>query len=370
MRLIDSCYFCYTPYQIIAAVSIVRQNHETADLYVFFDGTENYIKGIRRENIFSQVVFVRKIHKTSTRRMIIRLNILKSYIQYSKIAQEILIPNTRYEKIYFSNINLPERCCFFYYIKKNIPIQRIQFDDGVSSYIDGSHNDISKEDTIVRRLLFGKKALEPISYKMLYSPDLYKMICRSAKYTVKKIKGEFDDSETINLFNRIFQFKESDLINEKCILLDCIPGEILDRPGQKKLQSIYNNIFQTCGIQNIIVKPHPRDHAATKAGIKYYTNYKLPLECLYMNLNCNDKVLISVSSTAVVTPKILFDQEPYVLLLYKLLDIKKQGMSQDDLSNFYTNCKKIYKHQERFMIPENEDELAGCLGQIKKCFTG
>ncbi len=365
MRHINSCYFCITPYQIISAVSIARQNHETADLYVLFDGAENYINEIRKENIFSKVVFIRKNRKKSTHRISRWLNDLREYIQCSKIAQEILIPNTIYDNLYFPCRILEIRCCFFYYIKKNIPIQRISFDDGAGSYINDSINYIKPADAIVRRLFFGKKALEPVTVKMLFDPNLYKLTCKSPKYTIKKINGEFDKQETTELFNRIFQFKKSDLITEDCILLGCIRDEILDKQGQKKLELIYNKIFQACGADNIIVKPHPRNTASLKDGIKYYTNYKLPLECLYMNLNCNDKVLISVSSTAAVTPKIFFDQEPYILLLYKLLDLKKPNMNQADLDTYYANCKKLYTHPERFMIPENEEELAVCLGLIR-----
>ncbi len=365
MRRIDSCYFCCTPYQIISAVSIVRQTHESADLYVFIDGAENYISKIRRENIFSKVVFIKKNHKKSTHHISRWLNDLREYIQCSKIAQEILIPNTLYDNLYFPCRILEIRCCFLYYIKKNIPIQRISFDDGAGSYMNDSINDIKPADAIVRRLFFGKKALEPVTVKMLFDPDLYKLTCTSTNYTIKKINGEFDKQETTELFNRIFQFKESDLITEDCILLGCIRNEILDKQGQKKLDSIYHMIFQACGVENIIVKPHPRDIAPLKGDIKYYTNYKLPLECLYMNLNCNNKLLIAVSSTAVVTPKIFFDQEPYILLLYKLLDLKKPNMNQHDLDTYYTNCKKLYTHPERFMIPENEEELATSLKQIR-----
>ncbi len=368
MRYVDSCYFCGTPYQIIAAVSIVRQNHETADLYVLSDCAKDYIKGIRKENIFSKVIFVRKMRKNPTRHMSTRLNLLRSYIQCSKITREILLPNTIYGKLYFSSKGLEAKCCFFHYTKKNIPIRRILFDDGTGSYINDFFNQIGKKETFVRRLLFGKMALEPISDKMLYSPDLYKMTCKSSKYNVKKINGKFDKDETIKMFNRIFQFKDSDLIKEDCILLDCLHEEILDKQEQKKLRLIYNRIFQELGIENIIVKPHPRDNATLKDGIRYYTNYKLPLECLYMNLNCNDKVLISVSTTAVVTPKLLYDQEPYILLLYKLLNIKRQDINQDDLDTFYTNCKNLYVHPERFMIPESEEELVSYLYQLKNIF--
>ncbi len=369
MRLIDSCYFCYSPYQIISAVSIVKQTHETADLYVFFDGAENYIREIRKENIFSKVVFVRKTRKKSTRRMSRWLNTLREYIQCNKIAQEIFIPNTIYEKLYFSCDALEAKCCFFCYIKKNIPIQRILFDDGAGSYMNDSVNDISRKDAIIRSLLFGKKALEPVSDKMLFAPDLYKLTCKSTQYTIEKINGEFDEKETTNLFNRIFQFKDPDLIKEDCILLDCIHNEIFDKHEQKKLQLIYNKIFQACGIENIRVKPHPRDNATLKGKVKYYTNYKLPIECLYMNVDCNDKALISVSSTAVVTPKLFFDQEPYILLLYKLLDSKDPDMNQNDLDTYYRSCKKLYKHPERFMIPESGEELDRCLGKLRKVLT-
>ncbi len=368
MRYIDDCYFCSTPYQIIAAVSIARENHETADLYVFFDGAEDWVNEIRKENIFSNVVLLRRICKKYKYHILTLFNVLKSYLQCSKIAQEILLPDTRYDKFYFSSQILEVKCCFFHYIKKGFPVKRVLIDDGIGSYINDRFNHISRKDTIVRRLLFGQSSVQPVSDKMLFSPNLYTTTSKSVKYKITKINGHFNDEETTKLFNKIFHFEDSDLIKENCILMDCIHNEILDKRGQKRLDQIYQKIFETYGTVNIIVKPHPRDNAALKNNIKYYMDYKLPLECMYMNTNCSNKVIISVASTAVATPKILFDQEPYIILLYKLLDLKNKNINQKDLDIFFTSFRKLYVHPERFMIPESVDEMVEYLNQLKKLF--
>lgn len=46
----------------------------------------------------------------------------------------------------------------------------------------------------------------------------------------------------------------------------------------------------------------------------------VPFECLCMNLDINNGIIVSLESTAATTLKILLDQEPYIILLYKLVD--------------------------------------------------
>lgn len=73
-----------------------------------------------------------------------------------------------------------------------------------------------------------------------------------------------------------------------------------------------------------------------------------------MESSADTYILISYISTALATPKLMFDKEPYILLLYRLVESTVDVSSVD---NYYRELKKLYTNPERVFIPETEEEL-------------
>ena len=74
-----------------------------------------------------------------------------------------------------------------------------------------------------------------------------------------------------------------------------------------------------------------------------------------MNADMSDKIIISYSSTAIITPKILLDQEPYIVILKLLVD--GESSYGDWVNDFNVNCKELYRDKNRFFIPRSFEEL-------------
>ena len=69
-----------------------------------------------------------------------------------------------------------------------------------------------------------------------------------------------------------------------------------------------------------------------------------------------NKTIMSIFSTACIYPKILYDDEPRVILLYKLIGFDYTFFGEEMLS-FVESVRELYRDKDRFFVPESWDEL-------------
>ena len=81
-----------------------------------------------------------------------------------------------------------------------------------------------------------------------------------------------------------------------------------------------------------------------------------------MNLPMDEMLLISFSSTALSTPKIVFGQEPYMILLFDLLEYRDP--LADKRRQFYDILNNCYNKHDRIFIPKTMDEYKAALKEV------
>ena len=72
--------------------------------------------------------------------------------------------------------------------------------------------------------------------------------------------------------------------------------------------------------------------------------------------NMSDKKLIAWDSTAVLTPKLFFNEEPEVVLMYRIFKVKKEALNPET-DRLYTSFRESYDKIEHFSIPQTYEEL-------------
>ena len=108
--------------------------------------------------------------------------------------------------------------------------------------------------------------------------------------------------------------------------------------------------------EHVLYIPHPRHKDARTYGFDY-ANKKQIWELKQLDIDdLEDKMLMSIHSTACFTPKILFDKEPYLLLFYKLCD-DKVTYRNERFDIFVERFVKTYRDPEKILIPESIEEL-------------
>ncbi len=115
----------------------------------------------------------------------------------------------------------------------------------------------------------------------------------------KKEINPFDHSKYI-YFDQIFYNSKHDKISIKLIEEHiALVKEILLKNG------------------NTIIKAHPRHLTDDRYKYNEYTT-AIPWEAISLSIDLNNKVLVSITSTSLVTPKIMLDKEPVVICLIKI----------------------------------------------------
>lgn len=365
MRIIDNLYVCTTPYQILVAMLLNQQVGGSADLYIVdkFKNSDHVANRLSDIKIFDKVVFICETDifppKEKKSKLLIWLGMVSDYIQIDKYANKILVKDTRYYNLYLSSKAYIGRIIDLFFLKNNILVERYMFDDGVGSYFNETILKPGKLDKLARWLFIGTKSLKVKYHKMLLSPYLYTLL--NENLSILKIEKIGINAENLSMLkkygNYIFDFSEKKGIGESIVILDQLNREIYDEEGVISLNKIYDLIVQTSN--DVIFKPHPRETIFMK-NRKYYLEREIPFEILCLNSDIEDKILVSVASTAIVTPKLLFDKEPVVILLYKIVPPQIDTVMMD---KFFEGCRELYANQERFLIPKSISELKSFLSE-------
>lgn len=255
----------------------------------------------------------------------------------------------------------------FYYrlLKKGMTPQIHLVDEGVSSYIlDFS---ASKEDFINHKRVFGELAFQNRCTDMwLCEPRLFAGdYADIALYAVPK--EILKDSEVIALLQEIYG--EGELPEEKYIFFE----ESFAAEGRTTNDiELFRTIADIVGKDNIIIKRHPRNpiNRFSELGYKVMEAQSVPWEMLLLTQDVSDKVLISVGSSATISPFFLYGMQPKAFLLKNLLIGKVHYLQNPKMEDFYENVLTMYnKEQANVYIPQTEEELALALEYVHTYFT-
>ncbi len=138
--ILDACYYCTTPYQLITSIILKIANKECADLYIVpqFKNAHQYAERVRDIQLFNRVRVVEtkqlEKHKQSHNRMMMHFGIVKQYLGVDEIVKKIVFEKTFYDKMYVSSKAYIGRMVYLYNIKHHINTELIYYDDGEGSY--------------------------------------------------------------------------------------------------------------------------------------------------------------------------------------------------------------------------------------------
>lgn len=357
-NIVENCFICTTPLQIINAMSLAFHSKDQSDLYVvpqFLDASK-YVERLRKTHIFREVSEVNtdtiEAYKKHSNKILIYGGLIRNYLRVSSIAQQILLPNTEYSRVFISSKANIGRLVCLYYIRKFPGAKICYFDDGEGSYDNTRLYQPTGKDATIRRILFGKRALELSDTIYLYSPELYHKLNPNSKMLVSRLPSWNSSSELLRYINEVCDYTEEKSISQKVIFLDTISTDIFEYEMCEQYKKLRRGLIELFK-EDIIIKKHPRDLESAECAEYPYKD--IPFEVICANNDIGNKLLVSLASTAVSMPKILFDANVSVLLLYKIFPPKCGNDEERD--RFYQAIQKRYPDKEKFCIPESEDIL-------------
>ena len=365
------CFFCSTPYKVFIAIEIVYLNNLVADLYIInrFSNAESLANRIRKLGIMRNVYLVeqdiqvkkaRDSEKKSLKRKVLEAihlfdlaTKIKDYCDliklfYSVKEAQFIKDDLLYDTVYYSWGDPGIREIVYLYKYGNVR-EFVFYEDGLGSYCNPLTYRFSN--------MLRKITLSKFNYSVrLNDVSLFERLNKGFCYAEKKysIKSIEKNDRMFDSIMNVFTEGRDCLIKQKFLVLDCVKEELLTIQGCNKNVELFEGLNHIIGKNNIIYKYHPRDIHAEYA----YPHIELPnvpFECLCGMNDFTDKVIISVISTGAFTPKLLFDQEPIVVFLYKILE--KYIEYPPEIATIFNELKKSYNDKSKVIIPENEEEL-------------
>ena len=357
-------YYCNSTYQLLNILNLnwhrKNANFEnitdySADLYLLnsFDGADRIAELIKNNNYFNKVVLLEKTFNSGKLHGFKTVLDLLSPSFYMKDKH-----NIKKDEIYnrYDVITSPKYSAVVDFIWKLNKKARLDlYEDGTASY-DLVITLKSNSDKINKmRKLLSYNDFYDYSHLYLVSKSLYtgknpERVVEIPKYDkdylneIKKAFSSFNSYDTDKNIFWLSQFLNNKEFNE---MVDDVIHSLVDYKDE------------------VLFVQHPRKHLENKYGFDE-TDGKQIWELQMLNVkDFNNKLLISIHSTASYTAKMLYDFEPYIILFYKLGDNEVTAVNED-FEEFLRRFKQSYRNPEKIMIPETIDEFKKCIKRYYK----
>lgn len=314
---------------------------------------EIFIKG-KLNNYFSKVYYadsamIKNKNKGS-------LQTLWESFVYNKTTKKLLGFNLgKYEELlYASPVGVDEitKEISKTLIRKNPRITIRRFEDGFGSYTSLSGYVVSTENgRKMYEKVLGFHNLQQENTLYLLEPLLAKEGTQSQLVKIPK-----DHPEVLQRAKDIFDYKPIN-VEEKFIFFGQGTEEFIQ--NSKTYQSIVYDIANIVGKDNFIVKRHPRSKWDEFDDSIHKLNVEYPWELLESEDFLQNKVLISYSSTACITGKLLFNSNTHVVYLYPLA--KDSFQVSIDFKDYFQKAAMKYSN---IHIAKSQEDLLEILKEL------
>lgn len=346
-----ACFICGTPFHVITSVVLKQQLHIDADI-IIYDAFSNIKK--LKNNLLEKKVFedVTVIDREEDFGFPINGNILKRYLfsfwgyfRIKTLVKKNFPDFSKYTDVFFANDqkrDVIDRYVFCYIKKYHEEIKCHFFDDGWGAYNDYFYVPTTL-DYLMRRLVVRNHTHINDSDVFLYSTDLFDNINPNHKRIIHPINKI--DAKTAQLLSCIFDYIPEISKDYKYIVFDTVRYEDYSEGGGELFDRLVRQLVKD---EKTIVKPHPRDNIKY-LDLDYFYVEGFPFELLCLKMDFSNTTFINNFSTAVFTPKLLFDQEPRVIFTFEamgdyLVDKKV------DRKRFVYCLRKLYSDEAKIVV--------------------
>lgn len=361
-----NAFVCCTPYHLIVTLHMIGTlyKEDQNDIYIsnHFESAKNVYQRLlslkTKINIPVKNVYFIEDKEISYDKSSFKINKIKGLLtcnisKYIKTNESVIYTNLfLFTHSFFSNLIVT------YAYNKNKAVKINFVEEGRMSYVI-RRSDIRNKikffldritKVIKRRIL----SINIADKLLLFQPDLYTGDLKDKVSPIPSIK---ENPELKGVLNDVFNYqKQTNFNHAKYIFFD--QSFAIDSNKQINEYVIVNNLTTRYFKEDLLIKLHPRD------SIDKYKNYSqtmvnnsnFPWELIYLNEDLYDKVLISVNSSAVFTPKIVFGRNHKIIILKNIY-----GFVDEELNNFI----KLFDHNKNVFQPSTSEELKKIINSLK-----
>lgn len=345
-----NAYIASIPIHLVSALQMLKQqNIKECDLYYVptSKNAEELVNKVRETKIFNEVYLLPNINIEYP---ITIKQILEISANRFKVRK--LLKHKFYDTVYYNTDGWLLNSIMFSAFG-NKQSRNIFVENGLNPYITSYD---SKEWYL--RLFINCSLMTCMDGKFIDERYVYEPTAIQVKQS-----GKIRKINKIDCNDTIFKKKINDIF-EYNAKLDSFKGKefiILEQGPRKEpidMIGLWTKAGKYLPKERTIVKSHPRqkDSVLKDLGFDIYNRYVIPWEVIILNQNMDEKVLICIFSTACVNPKLMFDMEPRVILLYKLIGIDYSFFGEG-MIKFVETVGSLYKDKTKFFVPNSWEEF-------------
>ena len=366
-------FLAATPYQVLNCINIALSFHpnEERDIYIFLFATDlrAIAKQLQSTDVFTNVYVLEKFATVPG-----KIGIIKDFIIKDKQLKRCLSLAT-YDVLYITYIG--DRCIEIYnqMLKKNSNLKLRFYDEGIGIYIVKMYESSANMRTLFQILKY-RYVNNYVESIYVYQPSL--MMSNTEFPTVKIPPIARGNEYLLTLLNSIFciDLSKKEIENYPIVFLEQCFGKYLSYNNYRKMfrfdnEQLLDLLAQQFEVADILVKLHPITEITSYDGSVYQIAEQngQPWEIMVYNTpNVENKLLATVNSTAALTPKLLFDEEPTILIMAKALH--NSGLSDEiwnlNMEKLFSSFRNCYRNPEKVLIPSSMQELGEVLKNLRK----
>ncbi|WP_144478121.1 polysialyltransferase family glycosyltransferase [Cytobacillus oceanisediminis] len=351
-----NAFVCCTPFHVIVTLQLINTlfKDEKNDIFIsnHFASAEKVFRNLKKEskNIsnIANVFFVKDKE----------ISYDKSFLKHKKIRSFAFDKPENFigEQLTldYDSLNLFTHSFFTnllvnHSFKKNKKLSINFVEEGRMSYVISSHETKNRIKNIINKVIspFGFRIFNiSLGSKLfLFQPSLY---VGDFNGGIVKIPSINKNSEIKGLINKIFDYiPQPDFGKTKFIFFD--QSFSIDGNEQLNEYKVIEDLIKNFNINDLLIKLHPRDsiNKYEKFKLSNVNNSNYPWELIYLNENLHGKTLISINSSAVFTPRIIFGINHDIVLLKRMY-----GFIDDPLDQFLIAFNHNFK-QTKVLQPES-----------------
>lgn len=365
MQYIRSCIVCTTPFQIYAALCIAQRSLETIDLYIGnrFSNSQMIAENLSSSSYFNRVNYIDQDillnDRSKKNRYLKRIRLAKLYKNIDRVMETIL-ENRLYDRIYISNNAVVCRLFALYHIKHNKGCEVIYYDDGVGTYCNPEITQFSQIERCFQRLFIDQHITNDSYSYCLFAPELFKKCISVRGEKISKneplSRNEINDKSLRDVFG-VSTIPE---LEESVIVLDTLKTVEFNPDGIAIINAFYRELYSRIP-NNIIFKKHPKDEEFNDQ-FPHFDNPSIPFELITYYRDISNKIIITNMSSAAFNPKLLFDQEPYIIFLFKIM--RPYMYTNADIEAMVSRLKELYTDSKKIYIPKSFDEAISMIEEL------
>lgn len=355
-------FYCATSFQLFNILNMIASDEfqfDSADLVLDnASPLEKYIPGLQETGAFRRILQNDSISATAEYKAL-PIEKRKALSHHPDELICIEWDNPDYTDVYMANAWALHKLVYYSLVQKECRPAIHLYEDGTATYamdLYASYATEGIDHEFYQQAEYKRNLVE----LMLYQPTLFtgKVPCAVNSLPVVDRRNE--------RLQKMCQlvFDHAELPNEKYIFFEEASAQDLYPCNDFEL---FEMIAHCVGKDNIIVKRHPRNRTDrfTPAGYKVMPHQTVPWEVCLLQNPVLDKVLITITSGACMTPKLIFGEAVDSIHLVRML----QGFTPTTYHpQFFTFQKQVldWSNAEETNVfqPSSSDELKEILKYI------